>query len=184
MIAILIILVILFLPYLIFRKGPHPRPGRHYDAMLILGCPTHDDGTLSTAQRRRLALAEEYLAKQMVSFVIISGAAVKNEYVEAAAMKSVLQKKGMTTPIFTEVQARNTFQNFRNAKAQFGELSLLVITGSAHRRRSYFFARKFYTQAVMGQAKHDSWSEYIKEYFRMWNALYWEVKLFLQNQRF
>ena len=184
MIAILFILVILFFPYLFFRKGTHPHSRQHYDAMLILGCPTHDDGNITSAQNKRLALAEKYLSKQIVDAVIISGAAVKNEYIEAEVMKAALQKKGVTTPIYTEVQARNTFQNFRNTRSQFGDLSLLVVTGSAHSRRSYFFARKFYTHEEKRKAKHDPVNEYVREYFRMWNALYWEVKLFLQKQRF
>lgn len=183
MTAGLLIIIIFLLPYLIFRKGPHPKANHHYDAMLILGCPTNADGSLSTAQAKRLALAEEYATAQYVNAIIISGAAVKNDYTEAVVLKNALQKKGVTLPIYTEEQARNTFQNFRNTKAQFGTLSLLVITGNAHVRRAYFFARKFFPHPVMGVAKRDSWKEYVKEYLHMWIALYWEVKLFWQNHR-
>lgn len=182
--AMLFILFILFVPFLIFRKGSSPKAKHRFDAMLILGCPTMADGSLSSAQNRRLEAALSYLDKHVIPFVIISGAAVKNDTVEAEAMKAALQKKGVTIPIILETKARNTYQNFLFTKEQFHDLNLLVITGSAHRRRSYFFARKFFTHCMMGQAKHDPLLEYIKEYFRMWNTLYWEGKLFIQKAIF
>ncbi len=182
MTVILFILLILFFPFLIFRKGSLPKLKNHFDAMLILGCPTKDDGTLSPAQNKRLAAAITHLNRHSISFIIISGAAVKNADVEAEVMKAALQKKGVIVPILLETKARNTYQNFLYTKEQFGDLNLLVITGSSHRRRAYFFARKFFGHSMMGQAKRDSWQEYIKEYFRMWNTLYWEGKLFFQKR--
>ena len=82
-------LIIVFLIMLLIHDAFIPRiPKRQkeiYPYAILLGCPCHDDGSLSTSQVERCELAIR--SKDLYSTLIITGGAVKNEYYEAIEMK-------------------------------------------------------------------------------------------------
>lgn len=177
---IVLVILIINIPYMIFHKPPKPSCKQQYEYILILGCPANDDGTLSSAQLRRIQAAATYVKKGYANHIIISGGAVKNQFVEAQIMGDHLQEMlvGFPLTLSLETNARNTFQNMQQTKAQYGGTKVLVVTGSSHIRRAYFFAKKFYTDCSVGFGKlHDPCSYTFWEYTRMWVALYWEIKL-------
>ena len=114
---------------------------KKYPYAILLGCPCHDDGSLSTSQKERCELAIRN--KDLYSTLIITGGAVKNQYYEAIEMKKYIEQKA-DIPILTETQARNTFANFTNVKKMTGDVPVLVLTSSLHARRSCAIAKQFY----------------------------------------
>lgn len=181
--AVILSILILILPYLICRKPAEPKRDKHYAYLLILGCPTLKDGSLSPSQQRRIQAALSYISFCSIDTIILSGSNVKTAIAEADIMAEALAKLRPDVTIKKERKARNTYQNMLYTKALYGEDSVLIVTSDAHLRRSAFFARKFYADASLGSGGiHDSRKEYIKEYFRMWNALYWEIRLWLRSK--
>lgn len=184
MIITCFLLCLLLFPYIIFRKPPKPTASQHYDFILVLGCPTLADGTLSTLQKQRLEATACYVNHRYCERVVISGGAVQNEYGEAIEMAHAFQTMCPNCEILTETNARNTFQNLKFAKEQFGGNHILVITSPSHLRRAYFFTKKFYPHAHMGCGEQkDAWYAYLWEYTRMWVALYWEVRLAVEHKQ-
>jgi len=177
MMFIIVTILILLIPFLFIRKAEY-KVHEKWDAILVLGCPCNADGSLSFKQRERLETCACYVNRYGCTRVLISGGAVHNAYVEAEVMKAALQASLSECVIDCECKARNTFQNFKFTKEQFDVSKILVITSSAHCRRAFFFARKFFPHAYMAKAyKKDPWKDYIIEYLRLWNVLYWEVFL-------
>lgn len=184
MIWVIVLLLIAVFPYLIFHKPPKPDPHITYDFILVLGCPALNDGSLSEAQKIRVAAAAYYAQKQYADLVIFSGSSVKNNYVEAKIMAQALAQQLPHLHVEVETKAQNTFQNLKFTKAQFGGDTILLISSPAHLRRAYFFARKYYPNAAMGCADfHDTLPSYLWEYTRMWVALYWEIRLAIAHHR-
>ena len=114
-----------------------------YPYAILLGCPCHDDGSLSNSQIQRCELAIRQ--KDKYETLIITGGAVKNEYYEAIEMKKYIEQKA-EIPILTETKARNTFANFTNVKEITKDVPILVLTSSLHARRSCAIAKQFYTE--------------------------------------
>lgn len=180
-IFILMLLGLLYLPYLLIRKANY-RLNTPFDYLLVLGYPCEIDGALSDKQQARIASCIHYMNITGCRRIILSGGAVQNEFTEADAMAQALAKQCNSCIIETETKAKNTFQNFQYTKQIYGKEHILVITSAAHARRAYFFAKKFYSDAVMATVETDPLKEYIMEYFRLWNVLYWEVRLRLLNK--
>jgi hypothetical protein len=83
-----------------------------HDAILILGCPNNDDGTPSSCQTARVALALGLQAEGLGHRFITSGAAVANEYVEADTLAGLLLDAGVpAADIFTDPLAEHTDEN-------------------------------------------------------------------------
>lgn len=171
------ILLMLGIPFLLIRK-PKIWKQMSVDAILVLGCPCNLDGSLSPQQRKRLDSCIHYVNQSRCDHVIVSGGAVHNSYVEAQVMADTLRSHLPNCFIETECKAQNTFQNFKYMKKQFDGEHVLIITSAAHCRRAYFFAKKFYPDAAVGRSLYkDDFMDYVIEYLRLWNVLYWEIRL-------
>lgn len=182
-IGITIASFVLLLPYLLIHK-PNKNLSKPIDYLLVLGYPCKNDGTLSSKQQDRLTTCSCYIKQTGCKHIIISGGAVQNQFIEAEAMAQTLSEQWNDCIIEKETMAKNTFQNFQYTKQQYGKEHILVITSAAHARRAYFFAKKFYAHAVMAAAvKKDPLKEYIVEYFRLWNVLYWEIRLHFRKSK-
>ncbi len=92
MIVSICILIILVCIYIYFFPCI-PKRKKHYTYALLLGCPAHDDGTMSSSQIKRCDLAIEMYKKGLYDTLIISGSNVKNEYVEAEVMNTYIRNK-------------------------------------------------------------------------------------------
>ena len=93
MIVSLCILIILASIYIYFFPFI-PKRKKHYTYALLLGCPAHNDGTMSSSQIKRCHLAIDTYKKGLYDTLIISGSNVKNEYVEAQVMHGWLCRYG------------------------------------------------------------------------------------------
>ncbi|MCF0106846.1 MAG: YdcF family protein [Holdemanella sp.] len=140
-----IILLILVLIYIYFFP-PIPKRKKKYPYALCLGCPNHNDGTLCTSQKKRSELAIKAYDQGYYDTLILSGGAVKNQYVESKEMEKYILEKRKDIPIICEMEARTTWENFQNTKKITGEVPILVITSQTHIKRACAMARSFYKE--------------------------------------
>lgn len=117
-----------------------------YPFGLLLGCKAHDDGTPTRSQIHRCDLAVEEYEKGTYQALIISGGAVKNNYVEAEVMRDLVHKQNETIPIVCETTARTTWENLEKTKSLIGDVPILIMTGSTHARRAAAMAAHFFSE--------------------------------------
>lgn len=130
-ICILILLVCIYIYFFPFI----PKQKKHYTYALLLGCPAHDDGTMSSSQIKRCNLAIDMYKKGLYGTLIISGSNVKNEYVEAEVMNTYIRKR-VEIPTILETHARNTFENFKLSKKYIQEQDVLILASQTHAKKS------------------------------------------------
>lgn len=121
-----------------------PDAATEYEYALLLGCPNRKDGSYSSSQKARCQLAIDAYHNGMFKTLIISGASVKNEYVECEQMARYIQER-CSMPIILEDKATTTWQNLENTRAMIGDVPLLILTGSLHARRASAMARSFFS---------------------------------------
>ena len=84
----------------------------HYDAVIIPGCPSEDDGSLSPCQMSRAAWAAILWQRGLAGAFITSGAAVHSRYVEADAIAAGMVALGVPADrIWLEQNALHTDEN-------------------------------------------------------------------------
>lgn len=116
---------------------------------VLLGCPSHSDGTLSGSQLKRCHLAIKAWDECLYQTLVITGGAVRNRYTECRAMADYI-RFFRNIPIVEEDQARSTWQNFEKTRELIGDQPILVLTSSLHARRACAIARQFFdTVSVM-----------------------------------
>lgn len=143
MIVSICILVFLVCIYIYFFPCIQKRK-KHYTYALLLGCPAHDDGTMSSSQIKRCNLAIDMYKKGLYGTLIISGSNVKNEYVEAEVMNTYIRKR-VEIPTILETHARNTFENFKLSKEYIQEQDVLILTSQTHAKRACAIAKQFFS---------------------------------------
>lgn len=114
-----------------------------YPYALLLGCPCHNDGSYSNSQIERCNLAIEEYKRGAYKTLIITGGAVKNQYVESLAMKEYIEQRAFI-PIITETKAKNTYENFEYAASIIHDQPVLILTSSLHAKRCQAIASKFF----------------------------------------
>lgn len=81
-------------------------------AVLVLGYPAEDDGSLSPMQRVRVEAGVKAYRARHCQKLVLSGGAVANQYLEAEPMASFAQELGVAKDhIVVEGSARNTWEN-------------------------------------------------------------------------
>ena len=114
------------------------------DVGIALGCPSEDDGSVSSCLRCRVDGALRALREKRVRAVIFSGGAAHNRYVEAEVMAAACRKAGIPeSQILVEGQALTTWQNLRNAQRMMrrrGYQTALLISTRDHLPRARRFA--------------------------------------------
>lgn len=103
----------------LFPPNPYapldPLPGcvtSGYGAIIVLGCPTQDDGSPAACQVDRADLAVQLRDAGFANDIIVSGAAVQNQYVEAETLQALLLERGVPdAAIWPEPKAEHTDEN-------------------------------------------------------------------------
>ena len=112
----------------------------HFDAIVVLGTPASMDGRLTKAGRWLVDEAVREYRAGRAERVIISGAAVANEYCEADVLAKYARESGLpATAILEDRKAQNTLQNVQNSAAimrEHGWRSAEVIGLKEHLPRS------------------------------------------------
>jgi Uncharacterized membrane protein len=90
----------------------HNTSATHFDTLIVLGYPANADGTPSPEQRERVLEGVREYKAGVAPYLIMSGAAAHNEYVEADVMAQLARSQGVpASAILEDVQAQNTIQN-------------------------------------------------------------------------
>jgi hypothetical protein len=98
-------------PYATGPAAPACVVGRH-DAIVVLGCPSNDDGTASSCQIARADLAVKLAGAGLGDRFIVTGGAVHNAYVEAEALHTLLLQRAVAdAAIRVEPLAAHTDEN-------------------------------------------------------------------------
>lgn len=114
--------------------------------LVVLGYPANDDGTPGPILKARLDKAIELYKQGVAAKIIVTGAAVNNQFVESEVMSAYCTQQGIPqADILVESNAKNTFENARMVKdiiKEKGYSKAIVVTSSFHKiRAKRFFAR-------------------------------------------
>lgn len=83
-----------------------------HDVLIVLGCPSKDDGSASNCQLERADIAADLHARGYGDHLIVTGAAVHNGFVEADALRDLLLERGVAEgAIVREPLAEHTDEN-------------------------------------------------------------------------
>ena len=89
-----------------------PTPATRFDAVIVPGCPSEEDGSLSPCQMSRAAWAAILWQRGVAGAFITSGAAVHSRFVEADAIAAGMTALGVPPDrIFIEPNALHTDEN-------------------------------------------------------------------------
>jgi uncharacterized SAM-binding protein YcdF (DUF218 family) len=139
------IIFVLTLPRIVFGKLQYNK-NKNCDAIVILGYPALKDGAPSPILRERIKKGIELYNKKISSKIICTGAAVKNEYIEAEIIKKELLKAGISEKeIICENKARNTWDNIKYLKNIMEKEKLnevVIVSNPAHVRRASIYAEE------------------------------------------
>jgi uncharacterized SAM-binding protein YcdF (DUF218 family) len=140
------IILILTLPRIIFGKIKYNK-NRNCDAIVILGHPALKDGSPSPILRERIKKGIELYNNKISSKIICTGAAVKNEYIEAEIIKKELLEAGISEKeIICEYRAKSTWDNIKYLKEIMEKEKMnevVIVSNPAHVRRASIYAEKF-----------------------------------------
>ena len=131
--------------YLHFLPPVH-KAKKKYRYAILLGCPAHDDGTMSRSQLARCTLAINTWIHY--DTLVITGGAVKNEYPEAEVMATYIRKNSLV-PVICETRARNTWENLANVREMIGDQPVLLLTSELHAARASAMARQFFPEVAV-----------------------------------
>ena len=89
-----------------------PTPATRFDAVIIPGCPSEEDGSLSLCQMSRAVWASILWHRGVAGAFITSGSAVHSRYVEAEALAAGMTALGVPAErIWLEPNALHTDEN-------------------------------------------------------------------------
>ena len=124
-----------------------------YDCAVVCGYPAEAYGSPSRILKTRVERAAELWKAGKVRFLILSGGAVGNEFVEAEVMKAYAKELGVDPEtIRVECQAVSTYHNLKYASEimrEEGWKDCVVVTNRWHLRKADHYARKFGLEHVM-----------------------------------
>jgi vancomycin permeability regulator SanA len=105
--------------------------------VLVLGYPSNSDGTASQVQEMRVATGLRAYQSSNCDRLVFSGAAVKNQIVEAQTMAQIARRAGIpAVAISLETQARNTWENIKFSITSLAKSDrILIASDSLHAQR-------------------------------------------------
>jgi len=135
--------------------NPPPAPlgsGPAVDVVLVPGCPSRADGTLSGCQWQRVIWAVDLYQDGVATEFITSGNAVHSPFIEAEAIKAGMVALGVPAEhIHTETQALHTDQNAAYTLLMMEDLGFETIgiaSHGGHARGARSFMREWGTGAL------------------------------------
>lgn len=104
-----------------------------FDVVVVPGCPSEDDGTVSTCQWQRARWAAELFHAGVAANVVVSGGAVYNPYNEADGLAAALEYLSVPSErIVRERSARHTDENAANSLALIQERGWESVAVASH----------------------------------------------------
>jgi len=111
-------------------------------AVLVLGYPAKADGAVSSVGRFRVEAGVRVYREYQCSKLVLSGAAVRNEHVEAESMVALARRLGVPNEsIVLERRARSTWENVGCTARLLPSMDrVLVVSDSLHANRAARYA--------------------------------------------
>jgi uncharacterized SAM-binding protein YcdF (DUF218 family) len=124
---------------------------RTFDAIIVLGTPSDDDGNPSPVMQDRVGEGVREYQRGVAPRIVFTGAAAHNRFVEAQVMAQAAEAQGVPrSQIFEEPQALDTIQNAcysARILASHGWRSAEVVSSASHLpRASLIFSKAFSDQ--------------------------------------
>ncbi len=120
---------------------------RRFDLILVLGAPCRPNGAPSPEQRERVLEAVRDWRAGQAPYLLLSGAAAHNRWVEADSMARIARAAGVPADaILEDRQARNTVENVANTYAVMqarGWRSVEVVSSPSHLPRAGLILARF-----------------------------------------
>lgn len=112
----------------------------HFDAIIVLGCPSKPDGTPSENERARVDEGVREYRAGIAPRIIMTGGPAHNRYVEAQVMGALAETEGVPeSAVIEEGQAHDTIQNAYYSvriMQEHGWHSAEVVSEPSHLRRA------------------------------------------------
>ncbi|WP_281628228.1 YdcF family protein [Traorella massiliensis] len=184
MIFILLILVLfLLLPVICFPSCK--RDEGYVDALIVLGCPAYDDGTMSITQKMRVEKAAKAVIQYKIPVCIFTGGKAHNRYSEASIMAEYFTKLTHQKALL-EDKSTTTYENMKYTQKlcqehQFKKIGIL--TSGYHVNRAYAMSRKFFDDVIMFHAPYRfTIKKMLREYVSRYQYLYIEIRNYLKRK--
>ena len=142
----------------------------HSDRVIVvLGHPADEHGNPAPILKSRLDKAISLYKSGEANKIIVTGAAVYNQFVEAEVMAVYCISNNIPAEdIIMEPRARNTYENARMVKAimiENGLSSAIVVTSAFHKKRAERFFRKAIPNVVVQVCPYPENFPYTKKLF-------------------
>ncbi len=135
--------------------------------IIVLGHPADDNGNPAPILKSRLDKAISLYKSDAGGKIIVTGAAVYNQFVEAEVMAVYCIKNGIPADdIFMEPRAKNTYENAKMVKAimiEKGLFKAIVVTSAFHKLRAERFFKKQLNDVEVVACPYPKGFSYIKK---------------------
>ena len=177
----------IFLFCVIFRAPKKRWEQDSYDCAIVCGCRVKADGVPSDTLKARVEKGVELWKEKKVKYLIMSGAAVHSDYVEAEAMKRYAMELGVPGEyILEEKQAVSTYHNLLYSCRMMQNCNFqdcVVVTSGWHLRKADHYTRSKGVRYVMAAAKNPKKQKFleilwlhvrtnVQMYLNMWRGYY------------
>lgn len=140
-----------------FRRLRRKCKSHIYDCVVVCGYPANNDGSPSAFMKTRVKKAAELILEGRAKYLILSGGAVANSYIEAEVMKAYAMELGIKEEvIIEEKKAVSTYHNMMYVKQIMVENrfeNCIVVTNGWHLRKADYYSGKFGLDYVMVKSK-------------------------------
>ena len=122
--------------------------GMEFDAVMVLGCKVHDDGTPSDRLRDRLTVGISVFQTGICNKLLMSGDSEYDDYDEVGAMKRTALAAGIAEEdILLDPYGLSTYESLIRFRDEFGGKSLVIVTQEYHLYRALYIAEKLGIEA-------------------------------------
>ena len=139
--------IVLFAVGIYLTIPTHNTSATHFDALIVLGYPANADGTPSPEQRERVLEGVREYKAGVAPYIIMTGAAAHNQYIEADVMAQLARSQGVpASAILEDVRAQNTIQNIYYSATimhDHGMNSAEIISSPSHLPRAAMIVNTF-----------------------------------------
>lgn len=168
----------------VFRRPKKCWDRDHYACAVVCGYPAREDGSPSRYMKTRVEKAVKLWKDKKVSYLLMSGGAVQNAFVESEVMKAYAVSLGVPKErIVTEKHSVSTYHNLKYAKdilAECGWKDCVVVTDGWHLRKADHYARKFKLSYVMEKAERPEDQNLVSA---AWKCVCTNVQMYLNLYR-